>query len=53
MIITVKFLVYLRVLDSEICAKIDNARAGLNQRFGKFRSESMRKREKNNLCHLR
>src|SRR5439155_10704739 len=53
LIITVKFLVYLRVLDSEICAKIDNARASLNYRFGKFRSEAVRQREKNNLCHLR
>src|SRR5260370_29755500 len=53
MIITVKFLVNLRVLDSEICAKIDNACASLNYRFGKFRSESVRQREKNNLCNLR
>ena len=53
MIFTVKFLVYLRVLDPEIRAKIDNARATLKQRLRKLRSESVRQRQKNNLCHLR
>jgi hypothetical protein len=53
MIVTVKFPVCLRILDSKVRAKINNARATLKQRFGKFRSESMRQREKNNLCHLR
>jgi hypothetical protein len=53
MIITVKFLVYLRVLDSEICAKIYDARAALKQRLGEFRSESVRQRQKNNFCDLR
>src|SRR2546430_1445740 len=47
MIVPIKFLVNRCVLNSKICAKIDNARAGGQKRFGKLSSESVWQRQKN------
>src|SRR5207244_3872729 len=47
MIVPVKFLVNRCVLNSEICAKIDNARAGGQKRFGKFGRKAVRQCQEN------
>src|ERR1700731_3357317 len=49
MIAAVKFLVNFCVANPEVRAQVDDARAKIDKRFGKFGAESVRQGQKNNL----
>ena len=53
MIFAVKFFVNRSVAQAKIGAKIDDARAKIDKRFGEFGRHAVRERQKNNVSFAR